>query len=337
MIPSSGVDRSTSELTPPDVGDRLTPGVVEPGSLSLQGSPGARLVSVIIPTTCELTKVGSLTRAISSVLNQTHVDLEVIVVCNGPRVARDIAARFEVSERLRWSYLEEGNVSRARHAGLLQSRGEFFCFLDDDDELLPESLERRIQAFEADPEVDVVVTNGVVVFSDGRQPVITQQEKASIDRDGLAALTIFNWIGSAAPMFRARALWTDVFDINLRYFEWTYVFFDIYSRRRKIAFEDIQTYVKYEDHGASVSHSLPYLLAESEVLSQILALALPDPVKRALRKKRCRSLNVKSVILKEQEHLRAAWAAHWACLINGGYSYVFYTRHLVWASLRRLI
>lgn len=293
-------------------------------------------VSVIIPTTCELKKFECLSRAVNSVLSQRGVDLEVVVVCNGPRVAREISGSLKVSERLRWIYLDEGNVSKARYAGLVQSRGEFFCFLDDDDELLEGSLECRVEIFEAHPDVDVVVTNGMFVFSDSERLVVPHKDRESIHQDGLMALTVSNWIGSAAPMFRGDAIWKEVFNIDLKYFEWTYIFFDIYSRHRNILFQDIQTYLKNESNDASVSHSVSYLLAESDVLSQILGLPLPDYVKHELNRKLCRSLNVKSGILMDKQQLSSAWAVHFECLMKGGYQYLSYTRHLLRSSLRRL-
>jgi glycosyltransferase involved in cell wall biosynthesis len=83
-------------------------------------------------------------RAIASALAQTLPGVEVVVVDDGsspPFVPATDDPRVRLVRRD-----AAGGVSSARNAGLAAARGEWVTFLDDDDELAPEMLERSIAA-----------------------------------------------------------------------------------------------------------------------------------------------------------------------------------------------
>src|SRR6516225_2796477 len=100
------------------------------------------LVSVVIPT---LNRPKLLLRAIDSVLCQTHQEIEVIVVVDRPDQDTLSAVRSVNDPRLQlilnpYSLTAAG----ARNAGADHATGEWIAFLDDDDEWLPNKLERQI-------------------------------------------------------------------------------------------------------------------------------------------------------------------------------------------------
>jgi glycosyltransferase involved in cell wall biosynthesis len=100
------------------------------------------LVSAIIPTH---KRPELLLRAVRSALSQTHTDLEVIVVIDGPDAATSSALASIDDPRLR--VLELGQSvggSDARNAGVLHAQGQWVAFLDDDDEWLPTKIEKQL-------------------------------------------------------------------------------------------------------------------------------------------------------------------------------------------------
>lgn len=101
------------------------------------------LVSVVIPTR---NRPYLVTRAVQSALAQTHREVEVIVVVDGPDPATSAALASSVGQRLRLAQLSE-NVggAEARNIGVREARGEWIAFLDDDDEWLPEKLQKQIE------------------------------------------------------------------------------------------------------------------------------------------------------------------------------------------------
>lgn len=106
------------------------------------------LVSVIIPTYKRSTL---LTRAIKSVVNQTYKNIEILVVDdNEPGDEYSVAVK-ELIVKLRYPQVrlitqpKHINGAEARNAGIREARGEYICFLDDDDLYLPQKIERQLE------------------------------------------------------------------------------------------------------------------------------------------------------------------------------------------------
>jgi glycosyltransferase involved in cell wall biosynthesis len=98
------------------------------------------LVSVILPVH---NREESVARAITSVLEQSHRDLELIVVddgsTDGTRGAIDQFAR-----RITLVAQPHAGAYAARNAGLARARGELVAFIDSDDAWLPDRLARQL-------------------------------------------------------------------------------------------------------------------------------------------------------------------------------------------------
>jgi glycosyltransferase involved in cell wall biosynthesis len=100
------------------------------------------LVSVVIPT---LGRPYLLLRALSSVLNQTHKELEVVVVIDGPDPETTAVLRSVSDTRLKViENLQSMTAAGARNIGAANATGDWIAFLDDDDEWLPQKLERQL-------------------------------------------------------------------------------------------------------------------------------------------------------------------------------------------------
>jgi len=100
------------------------------------------LVSVVVPT---LDRPKLLLRAIDSVLRQTHHEIELIVVVDRPDPGTISAVRSRDDPRLQLLVTPHPlTAAGARNAGADHATGEWVAFLDDDDEWLPNKLERQI-------------------------------------------------------------------------------------------------------------------------------------------------------------------------------------------------
>jgi len=87
-----------------------------------------------------------LADAIDSALNQTHPDLEVIVVDDGSTDdSRKIISGY--SDQVIPVLKENGGQASAFNAGFLASGGEAICFLDADDTLLPTAIDSAVDLF----------------------------------------------------------------------------------------------------------------------------------------------------------------------------------------------
>ena len=98
-------------------------------------------ISVVVPT-CNRPEL--LKRALASVLAQTFQDFEIIVVDDGVQSAAEVTASFG-DARIR--YIKNDGAhggGAARNRGIEAAKGEFIAFLDDDDQWMPEKLQKQV-------------------------------------------------------------------------------------------------------------------------------------------------------------------------------------------------
>lgn len=99
------------------------------------------LVSVIVPV-YNVEKY--LPACLDSLLAQSLTDFELLLVDDGSRDASGaICDEYAVRDsRIRVFHIPNGGVSAARNLGLDHARGEFVVFVDADDRVMPDHLER---------------------------------------------------------------------------------------------------------------------------------------------------------------------------------------------------
>ena len=101
--------------------------------------------SIIIPT---YNRAAFLPKAIESVLAQTYTDWELIVVDDGSTDnTREVVSKYS-DVRITYIYQENSERSVARNNGIAHAKGEYVCFLDSDNYMLPNRLERIAEFIE---------------------------------------------------------------------------------------------------------------------------------------------------------------------------------------------
>lgn len=100
------------------------------------------LISIVIPT---FNRVKLLQRAIESVMRQSYEKFEIIVVIDGKDILTEFYLANLALKNLR-IIINEKNMGGAesRNIGVQEAIGEWIAFLDDDDEWLPEKLEKQM-------------------------------------------------------------------------------------------------------------------------------------------------------------------------------------------------
>ena len=112
-----------------------------------------QLVSVIIPV---YNYERYLAEAIESVLNQTHQQLEVIVVDDGSTDRSGEVAESFADRGVQYCRQVHAGIGPTRNKGVELARGEFLAFLDADDRWPLEKIERQLNAFESDQTLEMV-------------------------------------------------------------------------------------------------------------------------------------------------------------------------------------
>jgi glycosyltransferase involved in cell wall biosynthesis len=120
-------------------------------------------VSVIIPAyNCE----AYIARAVQSVFDQHHTDLELIVVDDGSSDAT-VQALAPFRNRLHLIQQPNAGVAAARNAGLRRARGDLIAFLDADDWWEPARLSAQLAALAQFPDAGMVFSEFAVADSAG--------------------------------------------------------------------------------------------------------------------------------------------------------------------------
>jgi glycosyltransferase involved in cell wall biosynthesis len=118
---------------------------------------------VIIPT---YNYARFVAHAVQCAIEQTFWNREIIVVDDGSTDnTREVLASYMAS--IRYVYQENRGHSAALNTGIRLAAGRYIAFLDSDDLLLPDSLEKRVAELEAHPEVGCVYGQTYVIDGKG--------------------------------------------------------------------------------------------------------------------------------------------------------------------------
>ena len=115
-------------------------------------------VSIVIPT---YNGAVFLSDAMESVLNQTRLPSEIIVVDdfstdNTVELAHRLAVTSKVPIKVIKLPINSGGPARPINTGVAAANGDLILVLDQDDVLVPNALENGIQVFDSHPSCDVV-------------------------------------------------------------------------------------------------------------------------------------------------------------------------------------
>lgn len=166
------------------------------------------LVSVVI---IGLNQGKYISTAISSVLEQTHPAVEVLVVDDGSTDnTHEVAERFS---GVRYYFQQNSGISAARNKGIQHARGEYLVFLDADDWLLPEAVERNLEYMLANPSLAFVSGAHKIYFEDIDQVWLGQR---TVEAHHYIHLLQGNYIGMVATvLFRKDVVSEFLFDESL--------------------------------------------------------------------------------------------------------------------------
>lgn len=107
----------------------------------------AVLVSIIVP----IYKVEKfLNECIESIISQTYANIEVILVDDGsPDGSGIIADEWQKKDsRVKVIHKTNGGISSARNAGIKIAKGDYIFFVDSDDYIAPDCIEKLLEAVE---------------------------------------------------------------------------------------------------------------------------------------------------------------------------------------------
>lgn len=131
-------------------------------------------VSIIMPV---YNSERYLSATIDSVLNQTYKDFELILVDDGSSDSSgSICDNYAEKDcRIVVVHKTNGGICNARNAGLRVAKGEYIGFCDNDDYMMPQSLEKAVMAADS-TNADIVRFNRRRLFITDKKTLIREKK-----------------------------------------------------------------------------------------------------------------------------------------------------------------
>ena len=168
------------------------------------------LVSIIIPN---YNKAPYIRESIESALNQTYKNIEVIVVDDGSTdKSKEIIKSF--GKRIKAYFLPHKNANVARNFGFKKSKGEYIQFLDSDDIILPEKIEKQVELLEKTG-ADMALCYWAHITHSGELKNIKELPKEFHDRELFRWFIQGNWFASDCPLYKRQFIKEITWDENL--------------------------------------------------------------------------------------------------------------------------
>lgn len=164
------------------------------------------LVSVIMRTYHG--RLSYLKEAISSVLNQTYPNIELVIVEDGSDSAREYIEEISQSRYLKIIYRSEQKRGRCHtgNVGLSQATGDFFVFLDDDDLFFADHIEVLVDEILSHPNLMAVYTSAWAVATKitSLEPLKYEAKSYSCDNQPFSRILMWyqNYIPIQAILFK---------------------------------------------------------------------------------------------------------------------------------------
>jgi glycosyltransferase involved in cell wall biosynthesis len=115
--------------------------------------PATPLVSIITPS---FNQAAFLEDTLRSVLSQTYAPIQYLVIDGGSEDGSQAIIQRYASRLAYWESTPDRGQAHAINKGLQRATGDILGWLNSDDVLLPNTVQRVVETFAAHPEIDVV-------------------------------------------------------------------------------------------------------------------------------------------------------------------------------------
>lgn len=251
------------------------------------------MVSIIIPV--YNTKKIYLKQCIDSVTRQTFQNIEIILIDDGSeKEIFDLCdALKEQDKRIRVFHKENGGVSSARNLGLQMAEGEYISFVDSDDWIEAEFIERLVEAIEG--EIDLAICS--IDYAKSSTKNILPKEYRLVEYDRMSTYQTLLYSNKVGGFLCNKLFKKSFIKNNLHeelYYTEDFVFTAEYCELiRKMVFVDLPLY-HYRHNNESATNTFTYntriltLLDAYQELEKIYYRNLPTEISKI----KCNTLKI---------------------------------------------
>lgn len=166
------------------------------------------MVSIIIPC---YNAAGLLSETLDNVLQQAYTNWECLIIDDGSTDNSCEVAESYVKRDVRFSYHHQTNAgpSAARNYGIELCKGEYIQFLDSDDMLEKNKLQKQVEILEEDKNCDIIYGNSAYFYSEEDKSIVKETTEPDWQRkvsgkgeDILSTLLMGNIMVVHSPLVR---------------------------------------------------------------------------------------------------------------------------------------
>ena len=215
----------------------------------------AGLISIIVPVYNIESK---LPRCIDSILKQTNPNFELLLVDDGSsdRTGEICDTYAKNNQRIIALHKKNGGVSSARNVGILHASGDYIVFVDGDDFIAEDYLE-KLQLTEE----DLTVGSALYTDPDGNVTGVARSEKNLVEQVSVSNMVRWFEHGSLYSVWTSMFRSSIIKEANLEFDEKTtrgedtIFMFEYVERCKQVRFveNNVYYYVKYGIDGSSSS------------------------------------------------------------------------------------
>lgn len=264
---------------------------------------GSKLISVIIPA-YNVEKY--LDRCIKSIVKQTYSNLEILIIDDGSTDSTgEIADQLATTDkRIIVIHKDNGGLGYARNTGIEHSRGSYLTFVDSDDFVALDFIEKSVNLLEKQ-NADCIITSYYRYSSSGKQKrVLRNSTTESIEQPSIKNKFIPRLFGSLPNSHDTFAMsaWGTLYSSNiLREYKL------LFDSEREIGCEDITFNMRYLYHSNRIvlTEYCGYFYCENA--NSLTTSYKPDRIKKHQRLYDTEKMLVDNMGLPSDTLLRLQW------------------------------
>ena len=207
-------------------------------------------VSVIVPV---YNTEKYLEKCLDSIINQTFINYEIIIMNDGsPDNSETIIQEYltKYPQKIKYYKKENGGLSDARNMGILKSSGKYLMFVDSDDYISEDMIEKLYNCIETQGS-DMAICNMIKIDSKNQSTKIINYNPGTVNILEDKKI-LFNLPCACNKMYNKKLFDNLKFDKN-KYYEDLRLINKLYLNCNKVAFIDDFCYY-YVERNNSIMH-----------------------------------------------------------------------------------
>ncbi|MBS2099076.1 glycosyltransferase family 2 protein [Carboxylicivirga linearis] len=132
------------------------------------------LLSVVVPV---FNGEYYIEKTYNNILQQNYSNLEIIFVDNNSEdlTSETVEKLIESDQRVRLFFESKKGAGAARNTGIKSARGEFICFLDCDDDLVPDKFLKQIDLLQTFKDANFIIGDTLKMYADSTHNYVIKQ------------------------------------------------------------------------------------------------------------------------------------------------------------------